>query len=585
MTVVLPPSRVAIAGNAPPSREWYRFFQDSLQVNLDVDSLQERVDDLTVRVTALEDAPASSTPTRIIGYGSIYVSATAIKTVTLDGDAEDPGFTTYYGTDTTGEKGWYAVAATLADSSNVVKSTDAAGVTSFDLTDVTVASTGGTLKKRSFDAKGRLSAEASATTTDLTEGTNLYYTDARADARITLQKGQPSGLATLDAGGKLDAGQLPALAITETFVVNTQAAMLALGAQEGDVAVRTDLSKSFILTADPPSTLANWQELLTPTGAVTSFNGRTGSVVPASGDYTKAQVGLSNVDNTSDADKPVSTAQAAADALAVPLDGSRTMTGDLSLAPPGAGSNIFLYASASGQSNRFLGNVAGNRRWIMQFADGTPETGSNIGSNFSLYACADNGSLLRNTLQCFRSNGAVLPGSDNSQQFGSSALRWSAIYAATGSINTSDAREKTAVAPLTADEIAAAADLSRAVGTYQWLSSIAEKGADAARLHAGLTVQRAIEIMQTHGLDPMRYGFICYDQWDELPEVVHSWPAQDAVLDDAGNVITPAVEAGSEITQEYRPAGDRYSFRTDELLLFIARGVSARLDALEAAAA
>lgn len=32
-------------------------------------------------------------------------------------------------------------------------------------------------------------------------------------------------------------------------------------------------------------------------GGVASFNGRTGKVVPANGDYTKAQVGLSNVDN------------------------------------------------------------------------------------------------------------------------------------------------------------------------------------------------------------------------------------------------------------------------------------------------
>jgi len=48
------------------------------------------------------------------------------------------------------------------------------------------------------------------------------------------------------------------------------------------------------------------------TGAVDSFNGRTGPVSPASGDYTKDQVGLGNADNTSDADKPVSTAQQAA---------------------------------------------------------------------------------------------------------------------------------------------------------------------------------------------------------------------------------------------------------------------------------
>lgn len=47
-------------------------------------------------------------------------------------------------------------------------------------------------------------------------------------------------------------------------------------------------------------------------GAVSSVFGRTGAVVAASGDYTKAQVGLGNVDNTSDAGKPVSTATQAA---------------------------------------------------------------------------------------------------------------------------------------------------------------------------------------------------------------------------------------------------------------------------------
>jgi hypothetical protein len=53
-------------------------------------------------------------------------------------------------------------------------------------------------------------------------------------------------------------------------------------------------------------------------GAVTSVFGRTGAVVAASGDYTKAQVGLANVDNTSDLAKPVSTATQTA------LDGKET---------------------------------------------------------------------------------------------------------------------------------------------------------------------------------------------------------------------------------------------------------------------
>ena len=70
------------------------------------------------------------------------------------------------------------------------------------------------------------------------------------------------------------------LIITDTFVVNSQAEMLALStAEKGDVAVRTDLNKTFILKQSPYSTLTNWQELLTPTDAVQSVNGKTGTVV------------------------------------------------------------------------------------------------------------------------------------------------------------------------------------------------------------------------------------------------------------------------------------------------------------------
>lgn len=104
------------------------------------------------------------------------------------------------------------------------------------------------------------------------------------------QKGAANGVATLDATSKIPIGQLPALAISDTFVVATQAAMLALTAEAGDVAVRTDLSKSFILTASPATTLANWQELLTPAQAVSSVFGRSGAVTAATNDYTVAQI-------------------------------------------------------------------------------------------------------------------------------------------------------------------------------------------------------------------------------------------------------------------------------------------------------
>ena len=83
----------------------------------------------------------------------------------------------------------------------------------------------------------------------------------------------------LDTNGKLIESILPAIAIVDTFVVASQAAMLALNAQKGDVAIRTDISKSFILQNTPASTLANWQELRTPTDNVLSVNGKTGTVI------------------------------------------------------------------------------------------------------------------------------------------------------------------------------------------------------------------------------------------------------------------------------------------------------------------
>ena len=82
----------------------------------------------------------------------------------------------------------------------------------------------------------------------------------------------------LGSDGKLNTSILPAIALVDTFVVDSEAAMLALKAQQGDVAVRTDANKTFILSQSPASTLANWVELLFPC-SVTSVNGKTGVVV------------------------------------------------------------------------------------------------------------------------------------------------------------------------------------------------------------------------------------------------------------------------------------------------------------------
>lgn len=59
-------------------------------------------------------------------------------------------------------------------------------------------------------------------------------------------------------GGKLDPSQIPAITISDTFVVTSEVDMLALTAQIGDIAVRTDESKSYILQGSDSSILEHW---------------------------------------------------------------------------------------------------------------------------------------------------------------------------------------------------------------------------------------------------------------------------------------------------------------------------------------
>lgn len=115
---------------------------------------------------------------------------------------------------------------------------------------------------------------------------------------VSLTTDQANGVPVLDANGKLKTAQLPAMSISDTFVVASQAAMLALTAEVGDVAVRTDLSKSFILTASPASTLGNWQELLTPPDTVLSVNGYTGAVNLQAGDVSALDASDPSVGNS-----------------------------------------------------------------------------------------------------------------------------------------------------------------------------------------------------------------------------------------------------------------------------------------------
>jgi len=182
---------------------------------------------------------------------------------------------------------------------------------------------------------------------------------------ITTQKGANNGLASLDSSGLIPTSQLPALAITTTQVVTSQAAMTSLTAEIGDVAVRTDVNKSFILTASPASTLGNWQELLTPTDSVLSVDGSTGAV-SLSGTYLNRTSGqlLGNLDannyKVTGLGTPTSNADAATKAYVDTVAGSATAAASSAAAAEAAYDSFddrYLGAKASAPSLDNDGNA------------------------------------------------------------------------------------------------------------------------------------------------------------------------------------------------------------------------------------
>lgn len=169
------------------------------------------------------------------------------------------------------------------------------------------------------------------------------------------------------------------------------------------------------------------------------------------------------------------------------------------------------------------------------------------------------------------------------------------IYLQTAPVVSSDARLKTPVRSMEEREMSVGIRLAEEIGFYKWLCSIDEKGESDARLHAGMTVQRAIEIFESEGLDPLEYGAICHDVWgDEFETVPEVWLGSGkfkVYYDEFGEevwrdeIMEKWADAAERQTQW---AGDKYSFREAELHGLMIRGLShrqqqimARLDALE----
>lgn len=154
------------------------------------------------------------------------------------------------------------------------------------------------------------------------------------------------------------------------------------------------------------------------------------------------------------------------------------------------------------------------------------------------------------TIAQFYASG-LRPQTDNTLNFGTASQRWATVFAGTGTINTSDLREKQDISALDVAEKRVAVALKQLIKKFRFKDAVKAKG-NNARIHVGVIAQEVMAAFQAENLDPMGYSIVCHDEWDAEPEV----------KDDDGTVIFQA-----------REAGDRYGIRYDELLAFIIAGL------------
>jgi len=192
--------------------------------------------------------------------------------------------------------------------------------------------------------------------------------------------------------------------------------------------------------------------------------------------------------------------------------------------------NFSFRAKDSGGTTRVGVNLSTSDDWTF----GSDTGGSNFTNIVSgpggIYLVPSGATAFQAVTSSFR------PQIDGSPNLGTASQRWNTVYATTGAINTSDEREKQQIRALTAAEQRVAVALKSLVKAFKFTSAVQTKGDDNARIHVGVIAQEVIAAFQAENLDPMRYGIVCYDQWD---------------------------------AEDDRPAGDRYGVRYEELLAFI----------------
>ena len=134
-------------------------------------------------------------------------------------------------------------------------------------------------------------------------------------------------------------------------------------------------------------------------------------------------------------------------------------------------------------------------------------------SNNTILDCA-NGSIyafrINSSNKAFLTTDRFTPGSDNTQTLGSATARWSVVYAASGTINTSDGTTKQQIRDLSKVEKAVALRCKGLLKAFKFNDAVEAKD-NGARWHFGVIAQDVKAAFEAEGLNAENYGVFCSD--------------------------------------------------------------------------
>ena len=169
-------------------------------------------------------------------------------------------------------------------------------------------------------------------------------------------------------------------------------------------------------------------------------------------------------------------------------------------------------ATGTGASGNWSINVTGTAAGL----SGSPSitvSGVTVGSATTAVGSSGTNTTLGNNTVFVSPGTGFAPAVDNSYVLGSPSYRWTTVYATTGTINTSDARQKQQDRPLSEAERAVAVRVKGLIKTFKFNESVAAKG-DGARIHIGVYAQELADAFAAEGLDATNYGMFCRDDVD-----------------------------------------------------------------------